>query len=155
MRSIQTLAELASLTGEEVGVSDWVLITQERVQLFADATGDHQWIHVDIKRANAGPFGGPIVHGFLTLSLIPEFFSSALRIVEPTMGVNYGLNKVRFTSPVRVGSRLRGRLRLVSCTPISNRGFQCVWEVKVECEGIENAACIAESITLRFPLEKN
>ena len=105
MRSFQTLSELAACVGQEVSISDWTTITQSQVNLFADATGDHQWIHVDPERATAGPFGGPIAHGFLTLSLLPKFFESAFEIVESSMGVNYGLNKVRFTAPVPVGSR--------------------------------------------------
>src|SRR3954466_8387990 len=100
MRTFEKLAELAAQVGNEVAVSDWVTITQEQVNLFADATGDHQWIHVDVERAKQGPFGGPIAHGFLTLSLLPKLVESAIEIRESRMGVNYGLNKVRFTSPV-------------------------------------------------------
>ena len=104
MKTIQTLAEMPALIGQEVVVSDWVTITQEQVNLFAEATGDHQWIHVDVERAKAGPFGAPIAHGFLTLSLLPRFFESSLHIAETRMGVNYGLNKVRFVSPVPVAA---------------------------------------------------
>ena len=103
MRTFQTQAELAALVGQEVAVSDWTTVTQEQINLFAQATGDHQWIHVDVERARAGPFGAPIAHGFLTLSLLPAFFQTALHVVQTGMGVNYGLNKVRFTSPVPVG----------------------------------------------------
>ena len=143
--------ELATLAGQEVALSDWVTITQERVGLFAQATGDHQWIHVDVERARAGPFGGPIAHGFLTLSLLPEFFASAIGIVQSRMGVNYGLNKVRFTAPVPVGSRLRARLKLLRCDPIDNNGMQMTWEVAIEKEGAAKPVCVAESIARRYP----
>ena len=151
MKTFQTLSELAALVGQEVAVSDWTTITQEQVNQFAQATGDHQWIHVDVERANAGPFGAPIAHGFLTLSLIPKFFAAALEIVESRMGVNYGLNKVRFTAPVPVGSRLRARLTLLQCEPVDNNGLQMTWAVAVEREGTAKPVCVAESITRRYP----
>ena len=132
-------------------MSDWITITQEQVNLFAQATGDHQWIHVDVERAKAGPFGAPIAHGFLTLSLIPKFFESAIAIVETGMGVNYGLNKVRFTSPVPVGSRLRARLTLLKSEPIDNNGMQMTWAVSIEREGTAKPVCIAESLSRRYP----
>ncbi len=132
-------------------MSDWITITQEQVNLFAQATGDHQWIHVDVERAKAGPFGAPIAHGFLTLSLIPKFFESAIAIVETGMGVNYGLNKVRFTSPVPVGSRLRARLTLLKSEPIDNNGMQMTWAVSIEREGTAKPVCIAESMSRRYP----
>jgi acyl dehydratase len=150
MRTLASLSELAPMVGQEVAVSDWVTITQEQVNLFAQATGDHQWIHVDVERANAGPFGGPIAHGFLTLSLLPQFFESALRIEGSRMGVNYGLNKVRFTSPVPVGSRLRARMTLQACEPLADGGTQLNWLVNVEREGTGKPVCIAESITRRY-----
>ena len=151
MRTFQTLAELAALVGQEVAVSDWITITQEQVNQFAQATGDHQWIHVDVERAKAGPFGGPIAHGFLTLSLIPKFFESSFEIVQSRMGVNYGLNKVRFMAPVPVGSRLRARMKLLQCEPIDNQGVQMVWEVAVQREGSDKPVCVAESIVRRYP----
>ena len=151
MKTFQTLAELSSLVGQEVAVSDWLTITQEQVNQFAAATGDHQWIHVDVERARAGPFGAPIAHGFLTLSLIPRFFQMALDIREVGMGVNYGLNKVRFMAPVPVGSRLRARLRLLASEPIDNAGRQMTWEVVVEREGAAKPVCVAESIARRYP----
>ena len=151
MRMFQTLAELAALVGQEVAVSDWTTITQEQVNQFAQATGDHQWIHVDVERAKAGPFGGPIAHGFLTLSLIPKFFESSFEIVQSRMGVNYGLNKVRFMAPVPVGSRLRARMKLLQCEPIDNQGVQMVWEVAVQREGSDKPVCVAESIVRRYP----
>jgi acyl dehydratase len=144
------IEELAALAGQEVAVSDWITITQEQVNLFAQATGDHQWIHVDVERAKAGPFGGPIAHGFLTLSLLPRFFESTFEIANSRMGVNYGLNKVRFTAPVPVGSRLRARMKLLSLTPIDNNGSQMAWEVTVEIEGQDKPACIAESLSRRY-----
>lgn len=150
MRTFQTLAELATHVGEEVAVSDWTTVTQQQVNLFAQATGDHQWIHVDVERANAGPFGGPIAHGFLTLSLLPTFFETALEVRETRMGVNYGLNRVRFTAPVPVGSRLRARLKLLQCDAIADNGYQMTWGVTVEREGSDKPVCVAESLTRRY-----
>ena len=151
MKTFQTLAELAACVGQEVAVSDWLTITQAQVNLFAEATGDHQWIHVNPEKAAAGPFGTPIAHGFLTLSLIPKFFESSLDIVGSRMGVNYGLNKVRFTAPVPVGSRLRARMKLLASEPIDNSGVQMTWEVLVEREGSAKPVCIAESLVRRYP----
>ena len=151
MKTIQTLAEMPALIGQEVVVSDWITITQEQVNLFAQATGDHQWIHVDVERAKAGPFGAPIAHGFLTLSLLPRFFESSLHIAETRMGVNYGLNKVRFVSPVPVGSRLRARMKLLACDPIDKNGMQMTWEVTTEREGGSKPVCVAESIARHYP----
>lgn len=151
MKTFQTIADLSACVGQEVAVSDWLLITQQQVNLFADATGDHQWIHVDPEKAAAGPFGGPIAHGFLTLSLIPKFFESTFEIVGSRMGVNYGLNKVRFTSPVPVGSRLRACMKLLASQPIDNDGVQMTWEVTVEREGSAKPACVAESLVRRYP----
>jgi acyl dehydratase len=151
MKTFQLLSELPPLIGQEVAVSDWITITQEQVNLFAQATGDHQWIHVDVERAKAGPFGAPIAHGFLTLSLLPTFFEAAMRIEQTRMGVNYGLNKVRFVAPVPVGSRLRARMRLLACDPIDNNGMQMAWEVTVEREGASKPVCVAESIARHYP----
>jgi len=151
MRTIASLAEVPALVGQEVAVSDWITITQEQVNQFAEATGDHQWIHVDVERAKAGPFGAPIAHGFLTLSLLPKFFETAIAIGGTRMGVNYGLNKVRFTSPVPVGSRLRARLTLLACEPIENNGIQMTWKVSIEREGSDKPVCVAESLGRRYP----
>src|SRR3954471_1085002 len=129
MKILETLAELPALVGHEVAVSEWLTVTQEQVDLFAKATGDHQWIHVDVERAKAGPFGAPIAHGFLTLSLLPKLIESSIEIRESKMGVNYGLNKVRFTAPVPVGSRLRARAKLLSADAIDNGGYQFTWTV--------------------------
>ena len=146
MKIFQTLEELAACVGQTVAVSPWTEITQAQVNQFADATGDHQWIHIDVEKAKAGPFGGTIAHGFLTLSLIPKLSESAIKMQNVRMGVNYGLNKVRFTAPVLVGSKLRGHMKLISATPIEGNGFQFAWEVSIEREGSEKPACIAETL---------
>ena len=151
MKTFQTLSEVAACVGQEVAVSDWVTVTQEQINQFALATGDHQWIHVDVERAKAGPFGAPIAHGFLTLSLLPKFFESSFEIVQSRMGVNYGLNKVRFMAPVPVNSRLRARMKLLSCDAIDNSGVQMTWEVTVEREGSAKPVCVAESLVRRYP----
>lgn len=151
MRTLQSLSEVPALLGQEVAVSDWMTISQEQVNLFAQATGDHQWIHVDVERAKAGPFGAPIAHGFLTLSLIPRIFESSIEILDSRMGVNYGLNKVRFPAPVPVGSRLRGRMKLIGCDAIENGGLQMTWQVTIEREGSDKPVCVAESISRRYP----
>ena len=150
MKTFQTLKELAACTGQDVATSDWITITQEQVNQFAEATGDHQWIHVDVEKAKKGPFGGPIAHGFLTLSLLPRFFESSIEVVESAMGVNYGLNKVRFIAPVPVGSRLRAHMKLLSAEPIDNSGYQMAWEITVEREGAAKPVCIAESLSRRY-----
>ncbi len=150
MKTFQTLQDLAACVGQEIAVSDWITITQEQVNLFAEATGDRQWIHVDVEKARTGPFGGPIAHGFLTLSLIPRFFESTFEIAESKMGVNYGLNKVRFTAPVPVGSRLRARMKLLSADPIDNNGLQMAWEITIEREGADRPVCVAESLSRRY-----
>jgi len=151
MKTFQTLSELAACVGQEVAVSDWLTVTQAQINQFAEATGDHQWIHVDPEKARAGPFGTPIAHGFLTLSLLPKFFESSFEIVQSRMGVNYGLNKVRFTAPVPVDSRLRARMKLLACEPIDNGGLQMTWEVLVEREGSAKPVCVAESLVRRYP----
>lgn len=150
MRVLESLAELPALVGQEVAVSDWITVTQQQVNQFAEATGDHQWIHVDVERAKDGPFGGPIAHGFLTLSLLPRFFDSALEVRDARMGVNYGLNRVRFTAPVPVGSRLRASIKLLECQPIEGNGYQMTWLVTVQREGSDKPVCVAESLTRRY-----
>jgi acyl dehydratase len=151
VREIGSLAELKELVGQEIALSDWIDITQERVNLFADATGDHQWIHVDVERCQReSPFGSTIAHGFLTLSLLPLMMSSSIRMSDVKMAVNYGLNKVRFMAPVPVGSRVRGRIRLISVDDISG-GAQMLWEVTMEREGGDKPVCVAESISRRYP----
>lgn len=151
MKTFQTLQELAACVGEEVATSEWVTITQAQINQFAQATGDHQWIHVDVERARAGPFGAPIAHGFLTLSLIPTFFEQALQVVQVRMGVNYGLNKVRFVAPVPVGSQLRAHLKLLKIEPIDNNGMQSTWEVSIERQGATKPVCVAESLVRQYP----
>jgi acyl dehydratase len=149
MRSFATLAELEPMVGEEIAVSDWIDVTQQRIQLFADATGDHQWIHLDRKRAAAGPFGTTIAHGFFTLSLLPEMSASAFEVRDTKMGVNYGLNRVRFPAPVPSGSRLRGHFRLLEFDRLEG-GAQLTMEVKMEREGSDKPVCVAESVARRY-----
>ena len=144
-----TLAELAALKGTELGTSDWVEVTQERVNLFADATNDHQWIHVDVERAKAeSPFGGPIAHGYLTLSLLIPMWSEVLVVTDVTMAVNYGLNKVRFPSPVPVGSKLRLIATLKDVEEVAG-GLQVTASAVIEAEGAAKPVCIAE-LVVRF-----
>ncbi len=149
MKHFAHLSELESLVGETLGASDWLTIDQSRIDRFADATGDHQWIHVDAERAAKGPFGATVAHGFLTLSLLPIFFATGFHIGDVKMGINYGLNRVRFPAPVRVGSRLRGVFVLRSFEEIDG-GAQLIVEVSVEMEGSNKPACVAESVTRRF-----
>ena len=151
MRNFEKLEELAALVGQHVATSDWIVVTQEAINQFAQATGDHQWIHIDVERAKAGPFGAPIAHGFLTLSLIPQFVASAIHIADVRMGVNYGLNRVRFMGPVPAGSRVRAALALLKAEPIDNQGRQLTWEVTTEREGVTKPVCIAESIARLYP----
>ncbi len=140
------LDELSGHVGEHLGYSDYRVVTQEQVDRFADATGDHQWIHVDPERAAAGPFGGTIAHGYLTLSLIPVLVGALLRVGGVSMGVNYGSNRVRFTSPVRVGSEVRAGATLASVEEVAG-GVQVALEVTVEVRGQEKPACVAETLT--------
>lgn len=150
MRVIASLAELKTLIGQEVAVSDWTEITQERVNQFAEATGDLQWIHVDVERARKeSPFGGPVAHGFLTLSLLPKLMADAISMPDVKMGVNYGLNKVRFPAPVPVGSRLRARMTLQTVEDIAG-GAQVTWLVTIEREGSDKPVCVAESVSRRY-----
>ena len=149
MREFERLTELADLVGQEVGLSDWLLVDQARIQRFADATDDQQWIHTSPERAAAGPFGGTIAHGFLTLSLLPVFFDTGFKVTETRMGINYGLNKVRFPAPVPVNSRLRGRFKLLNFDVIEG-GVQLSIEVTVEIEGKSKPACVAESLTRQY-----
>jgi acyl dehydratase len=150
MRIIASIEELKSLIGQEVAVTDWFSITQERVNLFAEATGDRQWIHIDVERSRKeSPYGGTIAHGFLTLSLLPMLMESAVSIPSAKMGVNYGLNKVRFPSPVPVGSRVRGRMTLQEVEDIEG-GAQVTWKVTMEREGGDKPVCVAESISRRY-----
>ncbi|MFB7718434.1 MULTISPECIES: MaoC family dehydratase [unclassified Nocardia] len=150
MKTFDGLGELEKAVGTHLGYSDWHTITQERINLFADATGDHQWIHVDPERAAAGPFGTTVAHGFLTLSLLPMLAGEVYTVEGLSMGVNYGANKVRFPAPVPVGSRVRAGVELISLTPAS-LGFQAVSKVTVEIEGVSKPACVVESVAVLVP----
>jgi acyl dehydratase len=149
MRMFEKLEDLAPLVGQEIGVSDWIAVDQPRIQAFADATEDQQWIHTDPARAAAGPFGTTIAHGFLTLSLLPRFYETAFRVREVRMGINYGLDRVRFPAPVPVHSRLRGRFVLKRLELIEG-GVQMMVEVTVEREAGGKPVCIAESLTRQY-----
>lgn len=145
-----SLDELLALKGTEVVVSDWLEITQERVDRFAQATDDHQWIHVDPERARReSPFGAPIAHGFLTLSLLSKFINESIDFGPSRMGVNYGSNRVRFTDPVPVGARIRARLKLAGVDPIKG-GVQLTWDVTVEREGAAKPCLVAEWLSRRY-----
>lgn len=150
MRYFDTLAELQALVGQPLGHSDWITVDQTRVNAFADATEDRQWIHTDPERARSGPFGGPIAHGFLTLSLVPYFFETGFAVRETRMVVNYGLNKVRFTAPVPVGSRLRGGFRLLALDEVPGGAVQLTVEVAVEREGVTKPVCVAEMLARHY-----
>ena len=141
-----TLDDLRAAVGTELGTSDWIPIDQERVDRFAEATGDHQWIHTDPERAAAGPFGTTIAHGFLTLSLLPVIAGSVVRVDGVRMGVNYGTDRVRFPAAVPVGSRVRGRVELVGVTDVPG-GVQVVTRVTVERDGGDKPVCVAESVS--------
>ena len=140
--------DLPSLVGQETGVSDWLEISQERVNQFAEATGDHQWIHVDVERATR-EIGGPIAHGYLTLSLIPVLGAGLLNVKGVTRGINYGSDKVRFTNMVRVGKRVRMRQKLIGAEPKSG-GMQMRNECTIEIEGEDRPACVAETISIIY-----
>ncbi len=143
------LSDLQPLVGQVIGSSGWLHIDQARVNAFADATGDHQFIHIDPVAAAASPFGGTVAHGFLTLSLLSWFGEHAFAVDDVVMGVNYGLDRVRFPSPVRVGSRLRGHFVLQAYQPLDG-GAQLTVEVTVEIEGQAKPACVAVSVTRRY-----
>lgn len=148
IREIQQIDELRGLLGQELSASDWLEITQERINQFAEATGDNQWIHVDAERAKTeSPYGAPIAHGFLTLSLISHLMHSAIEFKMPVkMGINYGLNRVRFVSAVPVGSRIRTRVVLQNLEDFPG-GHQFTWQITVEIEGATKPACVAEWLT--------
>ncbi|WP_353111680.1 MaoC family dehydratase [Salinisphaera dokdonensis] len=149
MQIIENMEALEAFVGQEVGVSDWLTIDQERINTFADATEDHQWIHVDVERAKReSPFGGPIAHGFLTLSLLPQLTSQIKRIEGVTTTVNYGLDKVRFIAPVPVDARVRARQKLEAIEPRGDNRYMLRNTVTIEIEGGDKPACIAESLSL-------
>ena len=149
MIHIPTLASLKARVGEELAVGEWLTVDQAMIDKFADATGDHQWIHIDRERAAEGPFGTTIAHGFLTLSLLPKLAESALKVDDVRMGVNYGLNRVRFPAPVPSGSRIRARLKLLSYDPLDG-GAQLVMEVTMERAGSDKPVCVAETVSRRY-----
>ncbi|HEY3263015.1 MAG TPA: MaoC family dehydratase [Pseudonocardiaceae bacterium] len=144
---VQNPTDLLDLTGQPMGTTGWLEITQQQVNLFADATDDHQWIHVDPERAKDGPFGGTIAHGYLTLSLAPLFLAEAIRIENLTAGLNYGLNKVRFPAPVSVGGRIRAQVML-SAAKERPMGIEATFAITVELEGSTRPACVAELVVL-------
>lgn len=147
MRVFKTFDEVSEAAGQELGTSEWLTIDQERVNAFADATGDHQWIHVDVQRAKEGPFGGTIAHGYLTLSLVPSFGAQIFALETPGAKLNYGVNKVRFPNPVRVGSRVRATASLGEVTDLA-AGKQLTIRYVVEIEGEDKPACVAETVVL-------
>ena len=144
--TVNGLDGLKALVGQDLGPSEWLEITQERVNTFADATDDHQWIHVDVERAKGGPFGGPIAHGYLTLSLVIPLFASLLKVEGVKMGVNYGLEKVRFPSPVKVGAKIRMHAKLISVEEVAGNGVQSTFDFTVEVDGSAKPACVARPV---------
>jgi acyl dehydratase len=147
MRTFTSFDDVAAAAGSELGTSDWVEITQDRVDQFAEATGDHQWIHVDVEKAKDGPFGGTIAHGYLTLSLVPFLGSQVFSLETPGAKLNYGVNKVRFPSPVPVGSRVRAHVAMGDVTDLPT-GKQMLLRYTVEIEGSDKPACVAETVVL-------
>jgi acyl dehydratase len=148
-RHFEQITDLQPLLGELLGTSDWILVDQARIDAFAEATGDHQWIHTDPARAAQGPFGGTVAHGFLTLSLVSVMFDTAFTITHSRMGLNYGLNRVRFPAPLPAGTRVRGHFKLTAYEPVEG-GAQMTIEVTVEAEGQAKPVCVAESVTRRY-----
>jgi acyl dehydratase len=147
MRVFTTLEEVSAAKGEELGSSEWLTVDQDRVNQFAEATGDHQWIHVDVERAASGPFGGTIAHGYLTLSLVPFLGSQVMSFETPGAKLNYGANKVRFPHPVLVGSRIRAHVALADVADLPS-GKQATIRYTVEIEGVDKPACVAETVVL-------
>lgn len=147
MRILNNRKEIAEAAGEELGVSEWVAVTQERIDLFADATGDRQWIHVDAERAADGPFGATVAHGYLTLSMLPFLGAQVYAFAGDVARVNYGLNKVRFVNPVKVNSKIRNRVQLLSVEDI-DKGQRATLQHTVEIKGSDKPACVAETVVL-------
>ena len=150
MRVFTTFDQLTEAVGEDLGSTDWLEVTQERVDAFAEATGDHQWIHVDVERARSGPFGGTIAHGYLTLSLIPQFTPQLFDLDTPGAKLNYGVNKVRFPNPVKVGSKIRANAEITEVTDVL-AGKQMVTRYTIEIDGESKPACVAETVVLLLP----
>ena len=142
---IKGIEELKKLAGQDLGTGDWHEVTQEQINQFADATGDHQWIHTDVERAKAGPFGGPIAHGYYTLSIIPVLLRDVMSVEGMRMGINYGLNKLRFPAPVPIGSKVRASVKCVSVDEVSG-GLQGTFDVTVEVDGQDKPGCAAQVI---------
>ncbi|WP_256077144.1 MaoC family dehydratase [Massilia sp. YIM B04103] len=152
MRVFANLAEMQALAGQEVAVSDWIEVDQERIDRFAEATGDHQWIHVDAGRAaRESPYGATVAHGFLTLALLPAMLQASMRMADVSMGLNYGLNKVRFPAPLTAGGRVRGRFSILSVTPLEGGGAQVEWGVSMEAVEGGKPVCVAEFLMRRYP----
>ncbi len=144
-------ADLPNHVGTDLGETEWLEISQERINTFADATGDHQWIHVDVEKAKDGPFGAPIAHGYLTASLANLFLPQLLEVQNTSMGVNYGCDKIRFPSPVPVGSKIRGTGTITSVDETKDGGFQAKVTITIQIEGNERPACIIETISRFYP----
>lgn len=151
MRTFESPTELKSHVGEPLGESDWLEITQDRINTFADATGDHQWIHVDEERAKKGPFGAPIAHGYLTASLAAYFLPRIVEVRGISMGVNYGCDKIRFPAPVKVGAKVRGSAVLTSVEETKDGGIQAKITLTIEIEGSERPGCVIETISRYYP----
>jgi acyl dehydratase len=149
MRIFTSVADLRSAKGHVLGISEWLAVDQDRIDLFAAATGDHQWIHIDPARASTGPFGRTIAHGYLTLSLIPQLAGQLYRVDGVRMAVNYGLNKVRFVTPVPVGSRLRAVTELIDVQDVPD-GAQLTFRTTIEVEGAARPACVAETVSRQY-----
>ena len=151
MRIVKNVEELRSLVGQELGVSEWIEISQDRIDKFAEATGDHQWIHINVERAKKElPGGTTIAHGFLTLSLLPQINGEIYKLDGVKHGLNYGTDRVRFTSHVPAGSKVRGKYRLKSVSDVKNNGLKVVGETTIEIDGEERPACIAETIGILY-----
>lgn len=146
MRTFGSIDELAACRGEVIGNSDWVTITQDAVNLFADATGDHQWIHVDPERAATGPFGTTIAHGYLTLAMLPQLMQQICRLDRVKLAINYGLNKVRFPAPVPVGAKVRAETSVVEVADVGGGAHQVTFSTTVSIDGGAKPACVAESV---------
>ncbi len=144
-------ADLPNHVGADLGETDWLEISQERINTFAEATGDHQWIHVDVEKAKDGPFGAPIAHGYLTASLANLFLPQLLEVQNASMGVNYGCDKIRFPSPVPVGSKIRGTGAVTSVDETKDGGFQAKVTITIQIEGNDRPACVIETISRFYP----
>ena len=151
MHVFKTPFELEAQVGKDLGKTDWLAIDQQRINLFADATGDHQWIHVDVEKAKTGPFGAPIAHGYLTASLANYFLPQLMEVQGISMGVNYGCDKIRFPSPVKVGSRIRGAGQVTTVEKTKDGGIQAKVTITIEIEGSDRPACIIETISRYYP----